>query len=410
MLSLLKSKNKHHYYIVSILTTLLLVTACDSDDNDRNITIIPQGTYHTPEELNLSLNNTALQHPDITYLEPVGTSIEDRTIWALVISENPQELEQEPRIRITGSIHGDENVTTEVIIRFIDYLTDNYSTSQNIKSIIDNRYIVFIPMMNPDGVFYNNRYNANDVDLNRNFSVAWSSSSIAYGASPFSEPESSAFRDYSLFIGFHLSITYHTGAAIVNMPFDYASAHYDDVKPVEYDLVTYFGELYATSGSFLETPGLLEGPYVNNGAVNGGDWYVVSGSLQDWSYVETGCIDYTIEISRRKKPSTSDEIDAVYDLNRDSIIAFLENAGIGVYGRISSSAQEGISAEIKILEGVTEGDIVTDSDESGYYHRVLLPGNYNITFSAQGYHDHTQSVAITDTAPSLQLDVTMTSE
>ncbi len=408
MLSFLKSNAKHHYYIMSVVLTLFLVPACDSDNN--NISIVPQGTYHSPEELNLSLNKTALQHPDITYLEPVGTSIENRTIWALVISDNPQELEQEPRIRITGSIHGDENVTTEVIIRFIDYLTDNYSTSQDIKSIIDNRYIVFIPMMNPDGVFYNTRYNANDVDLNRNFSAAWSSSSTAYGASPFSEPESSAFRDYSLFIGFHLSITYHTGAVIVNMPFDFGSAHYDDVKPVEYDLVTYFGETYATSGSFLETPGLLDGPYVNNGTVNGGDWYVVSGSLQDWSYVETGCIDYTIEISQQEKLSTSDEIDAVYDLNRDSIIAFLENAGIGVYGRATNSAQEGISAEIKILEGVTEGDIVTGSDESGYYHRVLLPGNYIITFSAQGYQDHTQEIAITDTTPSLQLDVTITSE
>ena len=398
-------------YLIKPLICIFLLSAafasCSSGDS-----VPGKILYHSPEQLTTFLEDINNAFPDITYLEPAGTSADGRTIYALAVSDKPLEAEPEPKIRITGAIHGDENSTTEVIVRMIDYLTQNYAGNTSIQNLINNRYIVFIPMLNPDGVDAGTRYNSNGVDLNRNFGTQWQAGSD-HGSAAFSEPESQSIRDYSAFLGFHLSITFHTGEVIVNMPFDYESLNSDATHtkaPLEYTLVSDLGKLYATSGRFLESEGILDTQYVNNGTINGGDWYIVNGSLQDWSYLETGCIDYTIEISDDKKPGTIEGLDNLFELNRDSIIAFIEAAGIGVYGRvISNSSSAPVPAEITIKEGTTEGDIVTHADSAGYYHRVLLPGNYTITFTAGGYTDHTESITIPSSGnQSLLLNVTMT--
>lgn len=381
------------------LIAVCFLLFCGSENGEERDRFI----YHTPARLNSFLEQINRIFPEITYLEPVGTSVAGNTIYALTLSDRPLEAEPEPRIRITGGIHGDENSTTEVVLRTIIFLINKYTNGDKYyKDLIENRYIVFIPMMNPDGVIQETRHNANNIDLNRNFSTAWSPGPD-HGDAPFSEPESAAFRDYSLFMGFHLSITYHTGAVIVNMPFDYASLHFDGIAPAEYDLVSYIGNVYTTEGRFLETENILNTEYVDNGTINGGDWYVVFGSLQDWSYIETGCIDYTIEISQIKKPDTEKEIVTLFELNRDSLIAFIESAGMGVYGKITDSGGDPVKAEITI-DG---GDIITASDAFGYYHRLLLPGSYSINFSAAGYQDKSEEITVTSEEEPLRLDITM---
>jgi hypothetical protein len=386
---------------IFILIFPCISTSCssgDCTDKQKDDIIL----YHSPDELEKFLENTYNAFPGITYLEPVGTSGEGRTIHALVISDKPLEQEPEPKIRITGAIHGDENVTTEMIVRMIEYFTGNYSSSTSIKNLVDNRYIVFIPMLNPDGVVAGSRYNTNAVDLNRNFSSQWHSG-FDHGTAPFSEPESSAMRDYSSAIGFHFSITFHTGEVIVNMPFDYASLSIDGIGPAEYSLVSHIGLIYTTSGSFLESEGILDNQYVTDGTINGGDWYVINGSLQDWSYIEKGCIDYTIEVSDDKKPGTAEEIDKLFELNRDSIIAFIDTAGIGVYGRVVNGSNIPVPASVTL----TGGDIVTRADSAGYYHRMLMPGTYTITFSAAGYSDRSEMITVS-AGNQLLLNITMT--
>ena len=71
----------------------------------------------------------------------------------------------------------------------IENLTEGYAVDSSIKNIVDTRYIVFIPMLNPDGVVENVRYNSNYVDLNRNFSTEFTPGGD-HGTSAFSEPES----------------------------------------------------------------------------------------------------------------------------------------------------------------------------------------------------------------------------
>jgi len=285
-------------------------------------------SYHTPEEINLFLTEIEAHYPDIAKVETVGLSESGRVIKTLIISDYPDtQAEGEPAVRLTGGIHGNEMMGVELLIRFIEYLTSNYGNDSAVTDLVNNRYICIIPVLNPDGLARNRRYNDNDVDLNRNFNDAgnhWTSGS-SHGTSPFSELETQVLRDYSVTKNFNLSITYHVGAVLVNMPFDYAVE--SEETPEDYNLVKEFATAYTTTGTFLSNPDLYVSTYMIDGTINGGNWYVITGSLQDWSYTQTGCLDLTIEVAKNN-PATEEGVQQVFMYNRDSIMAYIEKAKV----------------------------------------------------------------------------------
>jgi len=368
---------KKRFFI--FLCSLLIFAFSCSDDGKNNLLY----QYHSPEEIEAFLDEVALKYPNITSLDTVGYSQEGRAIRALIISDRdyPSSTlpDPEPRVRFVGAIHGNERISAEILIRLIEYLTYNYEKDTTITELINSRYIVVIPVLNPDGLAADRRYNSRGVDLNRNFSIEWIYSSTS-GSSPFSELETSSFRDYSLGKIFHLSITFHGGAVLVNTPFDYGRAR-EGVAPAENDLVWFYAKAYSTSGNFLNNPDLSQYSYMEDGVINGGDWYIAKGTLQDWSYKESGCLDLTVEIARRN-PSTESEVEQIFLYNRDSIINYIKMAGYGVYGYVKKDTLplEGVKITV-YYEGSFEGDIYTFTDSRGYFNRILKSGNYTFKFT-----------------------------
>ena len=362
--------------------------------------------YHTPEDIDIFLDEIKLNYPDITAIETVGYSETGRVIKALVISDNPGTLEGEPAVRLTGGIHGNEMMSVELLIRFIEYLTYGYSTSPDIKNLVDTRYICIIPVLNPDGLAVKSRYNRNGVDLNRNFNATGTSL----------QKETEALQNFSSSKQFCLSITYHTGAVLVNMPFDYKSKLIDGIFPVENNLINSFALTYtdATESNFLANPDVYNyiynsnyGDYIflNKGTINGGDWYVALGTLQDWSYLQTGCLDLTVEVAKRN-PTSEAGVQQIFMYNRGSLIEYIKKADEGIYGRVTDSEGTPISnVEVTVTwdDGgeTTTGDIKIKTDSNGYYNRILLAGTYNLTFSKEGYTSQTTSKTITTSERSL---------
>ncbi len=311
-----------NYKKYSALCILLISISCSNGSDDS----VTSYQYQTPDEINLFLSEIESNYPLIARVETVGTSESGRSIKALIISDNPGTLEGEPAVRLTGGIHGSEMMSIELLTRFIEYLTSNYSANPTVKTLVDNRYICIIPVLNPDGLASNSRYNSRGVDINRNFNDTgnhWAAG-FDHGTAAFSESETRALRDYSLTKNFNLSITYHIGSVLVNMLFDFATEATQ--VPQQYTLVKSYAKTYTKTGSFLSNPELYISPYMDEGTINGGNWYVITGSLQDWSFTQTQCLDLTIEVARRN-PSFEEGVQQIFMYNRDSLMAYIDRAG-----------------------------------------------------------------------------------
>jgi hypothetical protein len=155
----------------------------------------------------------------------VGTSVQGRTIYGYYFGTGPK------KIVFFGSMHGTENNTQTLLTKWINELEIN-----NFR-IPSDKTIIIIPTLNPDGVANKTRFNANGVDLNRNFgSSSWTSGTyflsnyypLGGGTEPFSEPESVTIENLILNQSPYLAVSYHSAAGYViptNTPYAVSTAH-----------------------------------------------------------------------------------------------------------------------------------------------------------------------------------------
>lgn len=142
----------------------------------------------------------------------IGSSVEHRDITAYHYGTGNKE------ILFVGGIHGGYEWNTVLLAyQLMDYLSANPNT------IPANEKITIIPVLNPDGLnkvvgtdgrfthadvstsdatVISGRFNANNVDLSRNFDCdwqtkgVWQNTPVSGGPTVFSEPESIAFKNY----------------------------------------------------------------------------------------------------------------------------------------------------------------------------------------------------------------------
>ena len=115
-----------------------------------------------------------------------GFSVEKRPIEYQVIGRGPEV------IFIMATIHGDEPAGTTLVEQLSEYLRESR------QGFLDGRTVVLLPVANPDGLAKNTRYNANGVDLNRNFAAQNRINNKEFGLTALSEPESYIIRQIIL--------------------------------------------------------------------------------------------------------------------------------------------------------------------------------------------------------------------
>ncbi|NDJ52695.1 MAG: hypothetical protein GYB68_06375 [Chloroflexi bacterium] len=139
----------------------------------------------------------------------IGQSVEGRELWLWQFGSG------EITITLIGGIHGGFEGNTVVLGNMlVEHFRDNP------EDILPNIRLVIIPNANPDGyengVDLNARFNANGVDLNRNWGCDWQPTAFVRdipvdpGPRPFSEPESFALRQYFLVDEPDVVLFYHS--------------------------------------------------------------------------------------------------------------------------------------------------------------------------------------------------------
>lgn len=348
------------------------------------------------------MQNLAQDFPNICKLDTIGFSTENRLILSLKIYNNT--TENNPKFFYSSTMHGDELTGAVVLMRLADYLLRNHQTNSEIGQLISDMQIYICPIANPDGVYAggnNNvsnatRYNANYVDLNRNFP------NPKYGSHPDGEEhqkETLAFMQYSLQEDFDLSINLHGGAEVCNYPWDtwYESQKQHPDRDWFISLCQEFVSQVRNAGGnnyFSDV--------TYSGITNGGDWYKIYGSRQDWQNYYTKAREITLEISTTKTPS-SNLLPQYWNKLKDGLIGFISNSLTGVEGVIKDiTNQETISnATIEVL-GLDFDSLFTYSNSQGYYFRPLLEGNYELKVTAEGYNDTIMNININNNSTHLQ--------
>ncbi|MBW2278959.1 MAG: carboxypeptidase regulatory-like domain-containing protein, partial [Deltaproteobacteria bacterium] len=359
------------------LFPLLLITAFvvapDASAKFKKKSLNSCAAFTTHEEIGDLLAGYAETYPEIARSFVVGTSVDGREMWALRLSADPDEESVEPEIRIIGSTHGDECIGADTVLEIIEWLVTGYGDEQLPSDLIDGTDILFVPLINPDGYVDDpaHRENSNGVDLNRNMGFAWNGG----GDYPFSEPETIALRDFSQAASFNLGLTYHTVAPYVNGPWNY-TPHY----PLDEDLCQAIGDAYAGSSSY--------------NVVFGWDWYGINGDVNDWSLGTQGTFDWTIEMMSDNNMQ--------WGIHGPGVAAFLEWIFVGTEGTVTD-ADTGDPLFARILVDPAGEPVFSDPD-LGDYHRILMPGTYDVTAVANGYEPATVTGVVVPDGDTVTVD------
>jgi len=191
----------------------------------------------------------------------IGTSVEGRDITTHTFGTGETDLV------FVGGVHGGYEANS---VRLADAMIEHLHANADL--IPDDITVHIIPVLNPDGYALpatasdqSRRFNANGVDLNRNFDCKWAPESswrgqtVSAGTAPFSEPEAAALRDYVLATNPSAAVFWHSVANNV-----YGSECENGILPGTLALMN----VYADAGNYGKVPKF--------------DAYPITGDVEGW--------------------------------------------------------------------------------------------------------------------------------
>ena len=262
----------------------------------------------------------ATDHPTLCRLDTIGTSVQGRLILSMELTANPTNTTL-PEFFYSSTIHGDEVTGYVMMLRLIDTLLKGYSNNPQYTSLMNTTLICINPLANPDGTYRRSndninrasRYNANGVDLNRNY------------PNPFAvakeqlQPENAAMISYFDRHNFRLSANLHGGAEVMNYPWDsFTSTQNPHPESAWWQDVC---------RRFVDTSRTYNPNHFNDtyacGYTAGGDWYVIDGGRQDYFNYYYDCMELTMEIST-EKTIDNNELPTYWGFLQHSLVNYIE--------------------------------------------------------------------------------------
>lgn len=290
-----------------------LPAACDNSfvKSPSHFRLGSYAGFFTYEDMLSILDSMQLLYPQlISKRAPLDntTTWENRPVYWVRISNKPDVDQDKPEIFYNAVHHAREAASLSQIIYYMWYLLDNYHTDPEVKGIVDNMEMYFVPCINPDGYILNQTNNPNGggmhrknlrknsdgskgVDINRNYDKFWgydnqgsstSASSDSYrGPSAGSEPETKMIKNFCIAHKFKMAISCHTFGGYLIHPWGYKA----NTPTPDENLLKNYGNFMTQENNYkvgtpLETVG-----------------YVANGASSDWFYGEQGLKNKIFEYS-----------------------------------------------------------------------------------------------------------------
>ncbi|OIJ11710.1 hypothetical protein BKP37_14795 [Anaerobacillus alkalilacustris] len=206
---------------------------------------------YTFAQMEKDLAQLQAMYPNFMETRVIGKSLDGRDIYAVKLGHGKTE------VFFNAASHAREHMTTNVLMKMIDeyayaYAKGNHYGGFNVRNVLNNTSIWFVPMWNPDGVtlvqqgpgairsaplrqnaininggstnFNSWKANIRGVDINRQFPALWDtitnnpggpSRENYKGPRPLSEPESLAVYTFVLSKNFQTAISYHSSGEVI---------------------------------------------------------------------------------------------------------------------------------------------------------------------------------------------------
>jgi carboxypeptidase T len=265
--------------------------------------------FYKYDELLAILDSMQLLYPNlISKKESIDTSKtwEGRPVYWLRISNKPNvDQPNKPELFYSSLIHAREPLSLMETIYYMWYLLDNYNNDPEVKGIVDNTEMYFVPCVNPDGYVYNQTTNptgggmqrknmrtnsggSKGVDLNRNFDLYWgydnmgssddASADNYRGPGVASEPETKMIKKFCLSHEFRYALNCHSYSKLLIHAWGYKADYFtpDSLR------FTAYGKFLTEENQYkVGTPSQTVG-YIGNGATT--DWFYGASGLKNKIY------------------------------------------------------------------------------------------------------------------------------
>ncbi|XP_063046448.1 probable carboxypeptidase X1 [Engraulis encrasicolus] len=379
--------------------------------------------HHNYKEMRKVMRAVHESCPDITRIYSIGKSYLGLKLYVMEISDNPGKHELgEPEFRYVAGMHGNEVVGRELMLNLMQYMCQQYKEgNQRIVKLIKDTRIHLLPSMNPDGyeMAYKKgselsgwalgRYSYEGIDMNHNFAdlntIMWDAIELETDKSKlinhyfpipekytseeaFVASETRAVINWMQNIPFVLSANLHGGELVVTYPYDMTKdwAPREHTPTADESFFRWLATVYASTNHVMSNPDRR--PCHNedflryNNIINGANWHTVPGSMNDFSYLHTNCFEITVELSCDKFPHAS-ELPREWENNKESLLVYMEQVHRGLKGVVRDK-----DTEAGIPDAVIQVDDIDHhirSAPDGDYWRLLNPGDYDVTVTAEGY-------------------------
>jgi hypothetical protein len=371
---------------------------------------LPTG-YPTVGDVENHLLTTAATYPSIcqavnlTFTYGMPTTYEGRNIWAVKISDNVTQDEDEPAFLLVSCHHAREIATIVAAQYAIDQFTSQYGIDPTITALVDDYEIWISPLWNPDG--YNECYYGDNmwrknrrvfasgtgVDLNRNYPFGWDNpcsgsttpSSITYkGPEAGSESETKTMMAFSNDRHFSKVIDYHNSGQEVLHGYACWSHPFDSFFTQEAIALSYA----------CGYNGDHRGPSAD-------------GEHYQWQLAMFGNISYLIETHTSFQPSYASAVAEATQLFPGTL--FLMQRPVPLSGHVTDAVSGApISATIEVTNvSFPNGESNESGGPFGRYYFWAPSGTYNLQVTAPNYDPLTITGVTVDAVAGTVLDIQM---
>ncbi|XP_076974154.1 adipocyte enhancer-binding protein 1 isoform X2 [Tamandua tetradactyla] len=397
--------------------------------------------HHSYKDMRQLMKVVNEECPTITRTYSLGKSARGLKIYAMEISDNPGDHELgEPEFRYTAGIHGNEVLGRELLLMLMQYLCREYRDGNpRVRSLVQDTRIHLVPSLNPDGYevaaqmgseFGNwalGLWTEEGFDIFEDFpdlnSVLWGAEErkwvpyrVPNNNLPIPErylsPDATVSTEVRAIIAwmeknpFVLGANLNGGERLVSYPYDMAHTptqeqllaaamaaargeEEDEVSEAQetpdHAVFRWLAVSYASAHLSMTEPyrgGCQAQDYTGGtGIVNGAKWNPRSGTINDFSYLHTNCLELSIYLGCDKFPHES-ELPHEWENNKEALLTFMEQVHRGIKGVVTDEQGIPIANATISVSGVNHG---VKTASGGDYWRILNPGEYRVTAHAEGY-------------------------